>query len=134
MSLTINGEFNMIATFFPYGEGSRGSLLCSSTMIIIFVEIYVRTNFRALALRENRNFSRVFIFAHLQILRFQKPGIWQYKWKIGLSFAKIYLRFIFMCKSVEIQYLWSDKKRRTAVVALTSMIHFRTSLYFLTPN
>ena len=39
----------------------------------LFVEIFALTNFRALALRENRKFSREFIFEHLQILSFQKP-------------------------------------------------------------
>ena len=70
---------------------------------IIEVEIFARTNFRALALCEYSTFSRVFFFAHLQISK--KPDIWQCKRKIGVGFAKIYLGFIFTRKSVEIQYL-----------------------------
>ena len=42
---------------------------------------------------------------HPQILSFQKPDIWKYKRKIGVGFAKIYLGFIFLRKSVEILYL-----------------------------
>ena len=44
------------------------------------------------------------IFAHLQILRFQKPDIWQYKRKTGGRFCENLSRIFFVRKSEEIQY------------------------------
>ena len=71
--------------------------------LTLFVESFVRTNFRALALRENRKFLLVLIFAHLQIFKvfqsFQKPWYMATRTKNRGRFAIIYLRFIFEPKS-----------------------------------
>ena len=74
---------------------------CTSKNINGLTEDYlIRRNFGA------DKFPGLFIFAHLQILRFQKPDIRQFKRKTGAGFAKIYLGFIFMYKNVEIQYTY----------------------------
>ena len=44
------------------------------------------------------------IFAHLQILRFKKHDIWQYKRKTGGRFCENLAQIIFVHKSEKIQY------------------------------
>ena len=99
------------------------------------LEIFARTNFLALALRENRKFSHVFIFTHLQILSFSKPDIWQYKRKTGVGFANLW--FIFMRESVEIQHLFSRNFAQIQVCRASARKFLRirnptnTTIFFL---
>ena len=64
----------------------------------------IRTNFRAVGMRENQKFVRGFLIAHLQIFKFQKPEIWQQKRKTGTflcaKLAKFATNFrAILCKS-----------------------------------
>ena len=85
-----------------------------SSLEFCFYTLFVDKYSRICSARKLK-FLCIFIFAHLQILRFQKPDIWQYKRKTGGRFCEN-LSKIFLCTKV--------KKFRTNFRAISRKLRF----------